>query len=1039
MGGVNLNISTWKRRSSWILAMAMAGLPAYAQEKSFDIEPQLLSDALKQFALQSGQQIVFLPEAAAPRSSGGVRGSLEPEAALQRILSGTDLSYTRSGEAFVVMQAAAPIVVGAQAGAGAQVQGDGSAGTPQTTAGGDSTSPAVLEEIQVTASRVQRTGYTAPTPTTVVDSDLIETRAATNVATVLYELPAFRPAPTGSQAAANAGAATVNLRGLGSDRTLVLMDGRRLVPADLNQIPALLIQRTEVVTGGASAQWGSDAVAGVLNLITKSDFTGFDAQVQGGMSKYNDYEEINAGFITGTGFSGGRGHVVLAAEYTKNEGTDGWYSRPWGDEEWVLFDNPSAATNGLPRRWITSHNHLATMTPGGIITSGPLRGIQFGPGGEPIQFNYGQLPGATNMIGGDGHGHNFAATLRPAAPVQRESVYANLKFDLTDNVTWFVDGLHSYSHVESTSVPGWTAGPTTQNGTASRQNPLVIRDDNAFLPESIRNAMADLGLTFINMGRISLDMGGYQPHNKNFTTRVATGLEGTWGDWSWDTYYQYGRNRYANDIFNNRIEARWMEAIDAVYVPTVGAPAGLIPGSIVCRSTLTNPGNGCVPMNIFGHGSPSPESHAYVYGVASARTTYTQHTAAFNVRGEPFSTWAGPVSVAAGLEYRNEEQETTSDPISQANGFALGNTKAIKGDFDVTELYVEGVLPLVQNASWAEMLDLQLAARLADYSSVGDVVTWKVGTSWTINDSVRLRASQSRDIRAPNITELYSPPFFQTQTVVDPTWPPPNSYLVSQNTVGNPDLQEEKADTFTFGFVLSPSFLEGFQASVDYWNIKIEDAVGSINANTTIQRCVNGVPGYCNFVIRDPSTNRITSVTLTQINLSSLDTSGIDVEASYTLPLSRISNLPGDLNVRLFGSFLLEKIVDDTITRVDRAGEIGRNTALNGPDFRGSLFVTYALPSFSATVQVSHVTGGNYDNSWGPMDILDNRISSRTYVNLSGRYQVNDQLQIYGVINNLLDQGPAPNPNSGGGSSPFDTGLHDPIGQRYTLGVRFRY
>lgn len=1018
---------------------ALSAPSAQAQTLAFDIEPQRLPGALREFGLQSGAPIAYRKETAQAESSPGVRGELPAERALQAVLQGTHHAYARSGDGFVVMPASnlrlAQADTQPSTRAAQQSTDSGPTPEPQPAAVGD----APLIEITVTSSRIQRSGYTAPTPTTVIGADMIKARAATNVASVLYELPVFRPSAPGSQASADPGAQYVNLRGLGNDRTLVLMDGRRLVPSaavDLNQIPALLIERTEVVTGGASAQWGSDAVAGVLNLITKRNFTGFEAQVQGGISDYDDYEELNAGFITGMPFAGDRGHLMFSAEYTKNNGTDSWYSRPWGAEEWILFNNPSPGTNDMPARWITSHNHLATMTPGGIITSGPLRGIHFGPGGTPLPFNYGDYPSAINMIGGDNHGNTFAATLRPASPVRRESFFGRADYQVSDAVNAFVEGLYAATDVQSSSVPGWNAGPLAQTPVATTRNPLVIRRDNPFLPDSIGAAMDAHGLDYINMGRISLDLGAQRPHVRNYTTRFAAGLEGEIGArWSWDAFYQYGENRYRQRIYNNRIDANWIRAVDAVTVPLTGGPAGLAPGSIVCRSTLTDPTDGCVPVNIFGHGSPSREAHDYVYGTAWAWTDYVQHSAAFNVRGDLFDTWAGPVSAAFGLEYREEEQETESDPISAANGFNLGNTKPIYGKFDVKEAYLESVVPLAADSSWADALDMQLAVRFADYSSIGSATTWKIGATWDLNSTVRLRASQSRDIRAPNIVELYSAPFFQTNTIVDPTLPAPNSYLVNQETVGNPQLQEETGDTFTAGVVLSPSFLDGFQTSLDYWQISIEDAVGALNPNTIIQRCVDGLTEYCPFITRD-ATGRISSVMLTQINLSSLDVSGIDLEASYRRSLA---TLPGTFTARLFGTYLIEKIVDDTVTRVDRAGEIGRNTLLNGPRFRGSLMLGYTLDRLRTAVQVNHVSAGNYDNEWGPEDILDNRIGSRTYVNLSARFDATDNLEVYGVINNLFDKGPAPNPNTGGGSSPFDGSLHDVLGRRYTLGIRYGF
>ncbi|MEO6340077.1 MAG: TonB-dependent receptor [Caulobacteraceae bacterium] len=924
-----------------------------------------------------------------------------------------------------------------------------SAAAAQDTAPGGATEEAV-EQVVVTASRVARTGFTAPTPTTVIGSAQIEQRAATNISTILYDVPAFRPSPPGSMAAANGGALYADLRGLGNARTLVLVDGRRYVPSaavDLNQFPTILIDRTEVVTGGASAQWGSDAIAGVVNLILKNRFSGFQANVQTGISNYGDSREYRAAFLAGTDFMGGRGHVVVSGDYTNNGGTGTFYSRPWGRNEYNLITNPCplqvavSATcptggNGQPTRAIASNVHLATMTPGGLITSGPLRGIEFLPGGTPGRFTYGDYVGGVAMVGGEMYGNTFGGSLPFAAPTLRYSYYSHGEFEIAPKITAFAEGAFGYSHVRNHSLVGKDQGPVAVSGTASIANALVIRNDNAYLPAAIKTQMAQAGVTFVNMGRISFDLGSENPDLRNFTTRLAAGLKGELAGWKWDASYQYGLNRYRQYIFNDRIEANWVKAVDAVVAPA--GVAGVAAGSIVCRSTLTAPNDGCKPANIFGAGSVSPAAHDYTYGTAWAQSRYTQNSAAANVTGEPFSTWAGPVSVAFGGEYRKEEQVAISDPISQANGFNLGNTKAIAGDFDVKEGYFEAVVPLAKDMAFAKSLDFNGAVRIADYSSVGSATTWKVGGTWDVNGQVRLRVGQSHDFRAPNINELYASPFFQTNTITDSKLG--SSYLVAQNTVGNSKLQAEIADTFTAGLVATPAFLQGFQASVDYYDINMKGAISSINIQTIVTRCNTGVAGYCDYVTRDPATGRISAVALVQLNLSSIKTSGIDMEMSYRFPLSRFSGgMPGNISLRFLGSYLRKFVIDDTITVVDRAGEVGRNSAFNGPHFRSTGSITYQLGGFTGTAQINYVGGGNYDNTYGPSDILNNRIGSRTYLHLQSQYELSKHLQVFGTVNNAFNTAPPAVPNTGGGSSPFNGSFYDSIGRTFTIGVRYRH
>jgi len=347
-------------------------------------------------------------------------------------------------------------------------------------------------------------------------------------------------------------------------------------------------------------------------------------------------------------------------------------------------------------------------------------------------------------------------------------------------------------------------------------------------------------------------------------------------------------------------------------------------------------------------------------------------------------------------------------------------------------------VPLAKDMAFAKSLDFNGAVRVADYSSVGSATTWKVGGSWDVNGQLRFRIGQSHDFRAPNINELYASPFYQVNTITD-SKQGNASYFVTQNTVGNANLKPEIADTFTAGVVATPRFLSGFQASLDYYDIDLEGAISPINIQNIVTRCNNNVPGYCDYVTRDPATGRISAVALVQLNLASVKTSGIDLEMSYRLPLSRLHDtMPGNLTLRLLGTYLRKFVVDDTFSVVDRAGEVGRNSTFNGPRYRGTGSVSYQNGGFTGTLQVNYVGGGNYDNTYGPNDILNNHIGSRTYLHLQTQYNVNETLQVFGTINNVFNTEPPAVPNSGGGSSPFNGSFYDSIGRTFTIGVRYR-
>lgn len=888
---------------------------------------------------------------------------------------------------------------------------------------------AATDDIVVTGSRVARNGFNAPSPTTVVGGELLQQRAATNIGEVLNDIPAFAPTTSTGTAGARPfapGANYANLRSLGPTRTLVLVDGRRFAPSvpsfgtvganqvDLNLIPPILLERAEVVTGGASAQYGSDAVAGVVNLILNTRFQGLKAEIEKGISERGDNAETRVSVLGGTAFAGDRGHVVVAGEYYENGGVGDIFTRDWGRRDTQIVANPSPATNGQPRFIISDNVRLSTMTPGGIITSGPLRGTVFGPGGTTSQYNYGMLAGSLFMIDGGIPNLGLANGVLLVPRLQRAGGFAHADYELSNAINVFAEG--SYGVNEATSI----GIQPRDTGT------ITIRTDNPSLPDSVRAHAAALGVTSFSLGRISNDVGQIVVDVRNENLRLATGVRGKFGSgWSWDGYYQFGQNDYRQRQAGARINGNFTLAADAVRN---GA------GQIVCRSTLTNPGNGCVPINLFGDGSPSAAAIDYVTGDAVTRTLYKQHVAALNLRGEPVSTWAGPVSFATGIEYRREEQNTTSDAISQVDGFNQQNPKPLNGSFDVAEAYVETVLPLARDTGWARNLDLNAAARYAHYSTVGGVVTWKAGLTWSVSDWLLLRGTRSRDIRAPNIFERNAAP---TPTLTNINDPFTNTQVaVRQFLSGNTDLREEVANTWSGGVVLKPGFLDGFQLSVDYYRIDIRDAITSVQGNGTVSICAaTQDPFFCGNIIRNPA-GVITRVNSPYVNLGNLRTEGIDAEAQYRTPLGA-----GDLTLRGVGSYTLHAISAFGQGAIDRVGEVGTNNSTVNPmpRFRGTLTGTYGQGGFAGTLQLNYIAEGKYDATYvDGVDINDNSVPSRLYtlVTLAQTVKAGDtSFQLFGTVSNLFDVAP-PRVPSTTFFLPTNPAFYDTVGRNFRFGVR---
>lgn len=897
-----------------------------------------------------------------------------------------------------------------------------------------------IEEVVVTATRVQASGFTAPTPTTVITEAQQRAVAPIQVSEALLLNPAFRTEGVSSSAAVYA-----NLRSIGANRNLVLVDGRRHVATtaegtmDLNLIPSSLVQRVEVVTGGASASWGSDAVAGVNNLILKTNLQGFEATAQYGESKYGDAETSVISLAGGSSFADGRGHVVIGGEYARDRGIGDLQTpdmaRPWAYQMRGNLSNRDFATNGQPGVIYSRDIRRADTSAGGLITNGPLQGLTFNPDGSMRPFEYGQIYG-NNMIGG---GDNLGETLTPGSdaryPFERYSVLAHARYQLTDNIEGFVEGSYAHSlsngHTNAIRFQGSvTANNTACTGTTAPSNlgGILVGIDNPFLPAATRDAMNDAGVTCIPVGRTFREMGTLEfDDGSPDVWRGVVGLRGQLANgWDWDGYYQYGTSESQQKRIGNLHMGRFRNAIDATVDP--------VTNEIVCRSALGGVDDGCIPLNIFGAGSVSPEAEAYVRGTSSLITDVEQTVAAFNLRGEAFTMPAGSVAVAMGLEYRKEELDSVADATSLINGWQTGNRKSASGSYDVHEVYGEAAIPLARGEAWADALDLSLAVRRADYSSSGGVNTWKVGTTWDINEQVRLRATRSRDIRAGNLAELFTP----ESTATVPGLRNPNTGDSSPalvETRGNRELAPEEADTTTMGIAYFPTWAPNLQMSIDYYDIEIDGAIGTLTAQQTIDRCyIDQIADFCNLIEIGPG-GSISKVITTQLNLDQRETSGIDLEISYAFPLSQLwSRGVGDIRARLLANYI-DQLATTAAVDARVTDPVGEYTT---PQWTVFGLLTYDLGAFTGTLDARWYDGGTIDNTLtkgeiSPTGININDVGSTTYLNTTFTYRfgADQNTEFFLRVNNLLNE-PPPFPNIG-------TGIFDEVGRAYRIGVRWNY
>ncbi|HKU53900.1 MAG TPA: TonB-dependent receptor [Rhizomicrobium sp.] len=900
------------------------------------------------------------------------------------------------------------------------------------------------EVVTVTGSRVARKGFETPTPTTAISSAELESKASLTVTDIIAEIPSLAP-NINSNNSSNVGLTTFNLRNIGASRTLVLIDGLRVADTNptggfsVNVIPAPLITKIDVVTGGASAAYGSDGITGVVNIQLTPQMTGGKLDLQANASNYGDDHALSAALTYGHDLFGGRGHFVFASSYYNQPKIIYQKARPWGRLGYTMFTNTKAAVAaGGPQFVIAPGGTLAQITYGGVITNGPVgfKFQQFLAGGQIGTFNPGGICGGSSYCqNGDGvQTYNVpAGVLMPSS--ERWSMYGRFGYDLTSTAQIYASVLYSNDRETQTNVPNYNNGD------------LTIQADNVYIPAQIRTQMTTLGLKSFLLGRENIEDGSTINTARTIYARYLVGASGQlpFGTtWTWDVHGMLTQTNYTNSAQNNRIQANFFSSVDAVANPAVGGVSGVAAGAPVCRSTLTSPANGCVPVNLFGPGTISQPAQAWYRGTSVVDAATMQWNAGFNVRGDLFDTWAGPISFAGGGEYRRDSINQASDPISNTLGWRQASAMPFYGSNQVREGYVETVVPLtLPNTPLMQKLEMDLAARVADYDSSGAAFVWKIGGTWTVNDDVRFRASYSRDFRAPSVNDLYSAAsIINGNTVVDRV---PGPTFGSNPTVqtlsgGNPLLKPETSKTFTGGVVVSPSFLPGFQASVDYFSIDMGNALSTFAIQDVVNNCAAGSAIFCAAITRSPTTGQITRVQSSTFNAASLNVSGVDLEASYTLPLQDIFD-DWDATFTVSSLTSYAEHIQTTVNGItqENAGFLTGGNSL--PHWRSTTTFTYNEGPLTARMVMYYIGPALYGpTTYRPTDINIYHYSGKTYFDLSAQYDLTDRFELYGKINNALNQNPPFIADNATLKALADTSqIYDRIGRVFGIGVRYRW
>ncbi|MCX8477830.1 MAG: TonB-dependent receptor [Sphingomonas sp.] len=770
---------------------------------------------------------------------------------------------------------------------------------------------AVPEEertIVVTGSRVIRNGDNSPSPVTVVQTeDLLTTQPGANLADALNALPVFsgsrgagsNPSTGGSASGGNGSANQLNLRNLGITRTLVLMDGLRIPPTlfngavDVDLIPQMLVQRVDVVTGGVSAVYGSDAVSGVVNYVLDRNFNGLKAEASMGVSEYGDARQFDAGVAWGTKL-GENGHFEASYQYHDGTGILRRSDRPWMD----LVGVAGAGTAANP---FTLYSNLRQRDypAGGVITTGPLANQVFQSNGTLGAFVNGQATGTAALQVGGGGGDWDSSLLQP---LESHQLFARGDYDFSDSVRAYVQFSGTFKQNESYAE-------------YFRLNNVQLTSTNPFLTAAQRTALLAGGATF----RLRKTMSEGEDRRQHATSdsdqwMINAGLAGKLGgglDWQLD--YIHGRATLATEVANNMNQQRLAAALDAVVNPATG--------QIVCQASIANPAayGDCVPLNPFGPASESAAALNYVYGTTHYRAVTVMDDISGSVSGSPLDTWAGPLSLALSAEWRKVAFEASSDATSEDLVNCTGiryNCAATQTEYFLTlpanppvsqtvwEVAGEIDIPLLKDSAIARSLNVNGAARFTRYNTSGDYWTWKIGADWHVTDTLRFRGSWSRDIRAPTLYELFAERFVVNVVGTDlltgqsPTIPSING--------GNPDLKAEIGKTLTGGVVWKPA--QGLSIALDGYQIQVTDAILAVNGGEpsfqTACYTSGGTSPYCDLQRRPGSfsdtsaANAWTAVYNGLFNISEIKTWGADLEINYG---GHLFGRP--LAVRLLGAY----------------------------------------------------------------------------------------------------------------------------------------
>ena len=959
---------------------------------------------------------------------------------------------------------------------------------------------AETSEIVVTGSRISRPDLKTSSPVTVVGQQEITLRQATTAEELLRDLPSVRPSLGPGVNNGSDGSASINLRGIGENRTLVLIDGRRIVPfgldglTDTNVIPIALIDRVDVVTGGASSVYGADAVAGVVNFITKRNFTGVDLSGSYRITERGDAKRYSGDLLIGADSPDGKGNVVIGIGYQNAD--------PLLHTSRDISQFPRSSGTGL---FNGSTNSVPTIftSPGNAalgLAASPIGGAAFDP--------------ATGLLRPATAADTFNTNLGTyfQTPLEKWNIYAAGHYEITDGVEAYATGMFTRNKVTLQLAPSGTFTNTYQ---------LAL--NNAYLPVGVRNQLCTArSITAANCATAAAVQGGpgtpgyievpviaqrrfveygYRGNPVESTQfQVQAGLRGSIIDnLAYDVSAQYGETQQNQSRENWGSFSKVQQALRSYRTPA---------GALLCADQS----NGCVPLNLFGAaGSITPAQTAFIDLDARIQRKTQLAVITGNINGDlfglasPFATSA-PVAFSIGGEYRKIKAKSLPDGPSQIQGEVLGagaRTPPDMGEYNVKEAFGELIVPLVRDKPFFYDLTLEAGIRYSDYSTTGGSTTWKAGGSYTPIEGFKLRSVYQVAVRSPNISELYQSPVQGLGNLaIDPcqallpvgnagltalciatgapagsigSIPSPSSSQINVTTSGNRNLDVERAKTFTVGAVLTPTFLRGVSLTIDYFRIKVADAITTPAQGDILNGCYQtalnpslAYNGFCQLIGRNPlngglnGSGETPGVILGGSNLGVIKTAGIDIGFSAKQSLDIIGIENASLSFSFNGTWLDYYNFQATPNSINRdcTGYYSTNCTNPRPEYKWNSRVTVSKGAFDLSLLWNHISSVKLEpfnataitplstpqpggpNPAGVFDAYE-RIGAYDTFDLAGHVVIGDHLELTLTVDNLLDKAP-PAVGSTIGGTAFNSGntfptTYDILGRTFTIGARLKF